>query len=109
MTPEQYTDDAVCFAMGLGRFVPPVDGEVLRLVCRPSFHPEVCITLTPDEVVAVALQAGLWHDPIPARMPEVSERAPVSTREFEAARDAFASALAEAGRPPKWVVIADGM
>ena len=109
MTPEQYTDDAVCFAMGLGQFVPLDDRDVVRLVCRPSFHPEVCVTLTPEEIVGVALQSMLWDEAIPARMPELSERARLSPGEFETICDAFASALDEANRPPKAVVICDGM
>ncbi|MFO0757002.1 MAG: hypothetical protein U0359_10940 [Byssovorax sp.] len=69
--------------MGLGRFVPTATENVLRLLCRPSFHPEVCVTLTPNEIVAVALQSSLWREPVPARMPEVSERAPLEPREVE--------------------------
>lgn len=108
MTPKEYTDDAVCFAMGLGQLIPTIPGEVVRLVCRPSFHPEVCVTLTPKEIVAVALHSILWPEPVLARMPEVSERATLSAGEFESIRAAFDHALAESTRPPKWVVC-DGM
>jgi hypothetical protein len=106
---DQYTDDAVCFAMGLVQLVPTTGGDVLRLVCRPSFHPEVCVTITPTEIVAVALRSSLWQEPAPARMPEVSERAAVTADEFQALCAVFEDAVAESRRPPKWVVLCDGM
>jgi hypothetical protein len=109
MTPAQYTDDAVCFAMGLGRFVPANQADVVRLVCRPSFHPEVCVTLTPREIVTVALRSMLWQEPVPARMPEFSEVASLLSDEFAKICNAFDSALEESEKPPKWVVICDGM
>lgn len=109
MTPEQYTDDAVCFAMGLGQLAPAVAGDVVRLVCRPSFHPEVCITLTPKEIFAVALHHNLSRASVPARMPEISERATLGADDFEDACSAFDRALAESKLPPKYVVIADGI
>jgi hypothetical protein len=109
MTPEQYTDDAVCFAMGLGRFVPELPVDVLRLVCRPSFDPEVCITLTSDEITTIALHSMLWRQPIPARMIEFGERAELEPREFTQLCDAFTSALRESSHRPKWVAICDGM
>lgn len=109
MTPERYTDDAVCFAMGLGQFVPTAAVDVVRLVCRPSFHPEICITLTPKEVVAVALHSSLWKEPIPARMPELSGVATLPRGDFDGVCDAFDRALVESSRPPKWVVMTDGM
>lgn len=109
MNLEQYTDDAVCFAMGLLQFVPTTPGDVLRLVCRPSFHPEICVTFTPTDVVAVALRSSLWHEPVPARMPELSEHAIVTADIFEALRALFDEALAESRLPSKSVVICDGM
>lgn len=109
MKPEQYTDDAVCFAMGLGRFVPPAAEDIVRLVCRPSFHPEVCVTLTPNEIVVVALQSSLQREPSPSRMLELSERATLSGDELERICTAFDRALAESSRPPRRVVICDGM
>jgi hypothetical protein len=109
MTPERYTDDAVCFAMGLGQFALAATGDAVRIVCRPSFHPEVCLTFTPEELVAVALRWSLSSEPMTARMPDFSERARLSAGEFEDLSAAFDRALAESKRPPKWVVIADGM
>lgn len=109
MKIEQYTDDAVCFAMGLVQFAPNTPGDVLRLVCRPSFHPEICVTVTPAEFVAVALRSSLWQEPVPARMPEISERVPVAPGVFEALRAAFDEALAESRLPPRRVVLCDGM
>lgn len=109
MMAEQYTDDAACFAMGLGQLVPTSADGVVRLVCRPSFHPEVCITLTSKEVVAVALRSSLRKEPTPARMPELSEAATLPDGDFDSVCDAFGQALVESHRPPKWVVIADGM
>ena len=51
----------------------------------------------------------LWREPIVARMPDFPERAALSPEELRSACDAFAFALEEAKRPPKWVVICDGM
>ena len=109
MDVEQYTDDAVCFAMGLVEFAPATPGDVLRLVCRPSFHPEVCVTVTPTDLVAVALRSSLRAEPSPARMPEIAEHATVSAGDFEGLCAAFEGALAESRRPPRWVVLCDGM
>jgi len=109
MTIEQYTDDAVCFAMGLPQLLPAELGDVIRLVCRPSFHPEVCVTLKPDEIVTVGLKTMLWNESLVARMPEHSERAYLLPGEFDPVYEAFAAALDESKRPPKWVVICDGM
>lgn len=108
MNVEQYTDDAVCFAMGLMQFVPTTPGDVLRLVCRPSFHPEVCVTVTPTDLVAVALRSNLWQEPVPARMPEFSEHAIVTPDVFEALSEVFDEAFAKTRHPSKWVVC-DGM
>ena len=110
MLPEQYTDECSMLRDGPGPIsCRPWTVSLLRLVCRPSFHPEVCVTLTPEEIVAVGLRSSLSSEPIPARMPELSERAPLSEGEFETICNAFASALDEAARPPEWVVICDGM
>lgn len=109
MKLEEYTEDVVCFAMGLVQFLPSGTGNVVRLLCRPSFHPEVCVTVTPTDVVTVALHSGLWHEPSAARMPEFSEHAAVSTDDFEGISHAFNATLAESRRPPKLVVICDGM
>lgn len=109
MKVEEYTDDAVCFAMGLVQLVPETGGDVLRLVCCPSFHPEVCVTVTPADLVAVALRARLWPEPAPARMPEISERAAATPEDFEGLRAAFDAFLAESRRPAARVVVCDGM
>jgi hypothetical protein len=109
MNLEQYTDDAVCFAMGIGRFVPTGVRDAIRLVCCPSFTPEFSVTLIPGEIVIVALKAMLWPEPIVGRMPEISERASLTPGEYEKIESAFERALAESRLPPKLVLVCDGM
>lgn len=69
MKLEEYTADAICRAMELPAFIEEpwtsADNSVLRLVLKPSFHPEVCVTMlrSTDEtqVVLIALRQNLWY------------------------------------------------
>ena len=103
----RYTEDAVCFAMGVGRF--ELEGDGVRLLCRPSFHPEVCVTIRPGEIAMVGLQSMLSLEPVVGCMPEIAERSAIGAEEFGRVDELFERALEESRRPPKWVVIADGM
>ena len=65
---EHYTADAICQAMGLPGFVEEswtqCDGPTLRLLLKPSFHPELCLTLFREKestrLSVVALAERFW-------------------------------------------------
>ena len=108
MHPDAYTDDAICNAMGLDRFEPVGVDNAIRLLLRPSFHPETCITLEPTRLHVVALRSMLWHEPVPCRLPEYAEVASLSDEQFERAAEVFDRALAENVQKGKCIYI-DGM
>jgi hypothetical protein len=78
---DDYTADAICQALGVGGLDPgPVPtGWALRLLLKPSFHPEVCVTLNASdstrcsaEVVVPAVQ--VWQAGL---IPQIVSRATV--------------------------------
>lgn len=109
MDPKDYNEDTICFAMGLLRYVPSEAGDALRVVFMPSFHPEVCVTVTRERLVAAALQHSLWGGGQIGRMPEMSEATEVSGDEVDRLDAAFDAAFEESKRPPRWVTVCDGM
>ena len=70
MHPEQYTVDTICRSMGFPRFVESGwSTPTLRLLLKPSFDPEVCITLMPDACLSVvAFTEMLWRQPGPCQL-----------------------------------------
>ncbi|MFZ6709573.1 hypothetical protein [Undibacterium sp. TC9W] len=69
MRSDDYTAHHICQAMGMPGFaVDPVlqsAGEALRLLLKPSFDPEICITIISDgqrvEARVVAARWMIWH------------------------------------------------
>jgi len=108
MKYQDYTNEAICLAMGIGPVVPPMK-EALRVILRPSFHPEACITLEPERVTAVALESMLWRAASACRMPEFAETASLAEGVLERMTARHEEIL---GRRPKDIgnrVYLDGM
>jgi len=101
-------EDEVCSAMALPRFVPDANNEAIRLLLRPTFHPEVCVTLTPTDLSVVTLQKPLFSKSVFNRIPEFAERVPIDDAEYHAECKEFESALIESMTPRTRLVI-DGM
>lgn len=113
MQSEQYTSDAICRSMGLCSFIDPSwSCPTLRVLFKPSFHPEVCITLArlPESswLSVVALTEMLWRQPSPCRLLEVSEEAGLSLADFDLIRADFEAAVDDRDRHGRSVVL-DGM
>jgi hypothetical protein len=102
--------------MGLDGFVE--DGwttsapPVLRLLLKPSFDPEVCITLTgsPEgaRLSVVALTEMLWRQEFPHRLEGHRDEAAVAPDTFEQTERDYSEAFAECSIPGRFVTI-DGM
>ncbi|MDC8015455.1 hypothetical protein [Tahibacter soli] len=60
--PADYNAETICRALGLAGFADvPAPADTLRVVLRPSFHPEVFLALTPaGDRVDVEVVAGQW-------------------------------------------------
>jgi hypothetical protein len=92
MQSKDYATENICKAMGLVGFSNDPTFEdhqaVIRLVLMPSFHPELCITLTANEREAILSTIALTNQfdrrPDPTRsLPIYSEKIEVSRSEFE--------------------------
>lgn len=112
MNLDQYTDDAICRSMGLPAFIEPDWSPlVLRLLLKPSFHPEVCVTLAGADAVlsVVALVESLWSQSIPCELPTFRERSLVAPQLAHQLYSGFSTAF-EADRDPEGrMVCVDGM
>ena len=81
MHTDQYTADIICRSMGLLGFFEESWSTsataVLRLLLKPSFDPEVCITLSSfgssANLCVIALSEMLWRQPGPCRLAEHRE------------------------------------
>jgi len=110
---EQYTADAICQSMGLDGFVETGwTVPTLRLLLKPSFHPEVCVTLhgAPEasRLSVVALTERLWGQPSLRRLPELQEETTVPTPAFDRACESFAATLGACRKRDRAVYL-DGM
>ena len=91
MQLEQYTADAICRSMGLDAFAPS-GPSCVRVVLRPSFHPEVCVTVAETagsaraRMSVVALTEMLWRQHAPRRLPELREETDQRRRAAERGR-----------------------
>jgi hypothetical protein len=111
MHPDQYTAENVAAAMGVSFDPGPIDsGWLTRIVLKPSFHPELCITVvrTDDSARAVVhvLIQQLWLCPTPYRFGPCSKNS--STIDVTIAQDLFEHVVERTKRPERSVVI-DGM
>ncbi|MCP4829608.1 MAG: hypothetical protein GY889_12125 [Proteobacteria bacterium] len=89
MQLEQYTPDAICNAMCIGPLVDPSwSGGTLavRLLLKPSFHPEACITITQSEddaTLSVSVLAKmLWREDYPCRLPAYHDDSVLTKAQF---------------------------
>ena len=89
MQLEQYTADAICHSMCIGPFVDPSwDSATLaiRLLLKPSFHPEACITLAKREdavsLSVTVLAEMLWRQAYPCRLPAHHDNCELTTAQF---------------------------
>ncbi|MGL4422165.1 MAG: hypothetical protein ACRCZF_15965, partial [Gemmataceae bacterium] len=95
-----YTADAICRSMGLDGF-EPASTPCIRVLLKPSFHPEVCITLgdatdAPGALLSVvALTERLWPQLIPRRLFDLREDVCLPPEMFAVAAARFAAAFAD--------------
>jgi hypothetical protein len=116
MQQEQYTSDAICRAMGLDGFVDrewiSSKASSVRLLLKPSFSPEVCITiartLSSVRLSVIALSEMLWLQPTPCRLMEYRDVVDVSSEQFEEITRDFSSAHNKS-RNRRDVIWIDGM
>jgi hypothetical protein len=114
MDVAQYTPDAICRSMGLAAFVEPCWSPVtFRLLLKPSFDPEVCITLSDTSGSArlsvVALAEMLWRQPALCALAAWREQVAVPAQAFGEAVAGFAAALAADRQAEGRMVCLDGM
>jgi len=124
MRTEDYTSENICQCMGLAGFAVDesfVNGDAVRLLLTPSFHPEVCITLVRSQANAklsvVAAREMVWHQFEPAPMLSDRDDAVVPVELFSDIASAFqeigkksiGSGIAIDGMPIEVVVIRNGV
>ena len=115
MRLEDYTADAICQSMGL-RFIEhswaQAETPTLRVVLTPSFHPELCITLsrTADAVrlSVVALTRQFWSQGSGVVLPTECEEAHLSSKDFDEVLALFAGVRAGFDTQGRYVCV-DGM
>lgn len=109
MRLEDYTNDNICTALGIGPFHPIGAEPVIRLLLKPSFHPETCITLEPRRLYLAALETLLWHQESPRHMQGYTETIEPAEGVFGEMRALFEQAADEnGGDTKKWITV-DGM
>lgn len=113
MQSAHYTADAICRSMGLDAF-EPLGPSCVRVLLKPSFHPEVCVTVAgvpdggPGELSVVALTGMLWRQPVLRRLPELREAVSVPADVLAEAEAGFAAAFADRDRDGRRVCV-DGL
>lgn len=115
MRSEQYTAEAICRSMGLDAFESTSNARMLRVLFKPSFHPEVCITFTETldtsstKLSVTVLTEMFWRQETPRRLPELNEEVEVrGTGLFDEITAGFVIAFAERDRNLRRVCL-DGM
>ena len=77
MQTDAYTTEAICASMGLPSFEKDPActraTQALRLLLKPSFHPEICLTFADGNVSVISARAMIWHQFEPA--PVLTDRA----------------------------------
>ncbi len=114
MNPAHYTPDAICHSMGLPAFIEPEwSPPTLRLLLKPSFDPEVCITLAGPadnaQLSVVALTEMLWRQPGLCVLAARRERADLPAPLFDQAIAGFDGALAADRLSDERMMCLDGM
>jgi hypothetical protein len=116
MRTEDYTPDAICQVMGLSRFVDPDWSKshqtVLRLLLKPSFHPEVCVTFTATPttttVSVTALCESFWQVGTKIPMPAHAEQRPIARDTVDELERLFMETVRGSGPDGKFIAV-DGM
>lgn len=116
MQLDEYTADAICRSMGLDAFVEkswltsPL--PVLRVLLKPSFDPELCITLArrTDSVglAVVAAAEMVWHQLAPLPVKSFREQLELPLSVLDEAIDGFLGANTDTGSEGRKVFL-DGM
>ncbi len=110
MKTEAYTAEAICVSLGIPSFI----GDpaclrakcALRLLLKPSFHPEICLTFADEKVLVVCARGMVWRQLEPA--PMLTDRAEgVVSAEARRSLIERAAAVANLERFPSMFV--DGM
>lgn len=106
MSPEDYTDENICQVMGLPGFELAEESTGIRMLCKPSFHPEVCLTASPSELQVVALQSQFWREGRFCRLSRTMETVSLASEEFKALVGQFQQAYT---KKPERIGMLDGM
>ena len=88
MNTDFYTADAICKAMGLPAFErdPACTEavEAVRVLLRPSFHPEICLTFEGSQVSVICAREMIWRQLGPPPMPTHRAKAGLPVGTFDA-------------------------
>lgn len=92
MRVEDYTPTNICQCLGLEGFENDsafADAPMtMRLLLRPSFHPEVCVTFTEQSgrvaVSVVAARTMVWRRSVPESVPVDRDEGEIDKGEFSA-------------------------
>jgi len=112
MNLDQYTPDAICRSMGLpGLIEPGWSPPTLRVLLKPSFHPEVCITIggSGAALSVVALAESFWRQSVPCELPTFREKALIADAAARQLYLKFAAAFVADQDPEGRMVTLDGM
>jgi hypothetical protein len=99
---EEYTADAICRAVNLSGFMEPawleLEDPTLRFVFTPSFHPEVCITISVTDrgalLSAIVFAERFWAIGPSAGLIVSREEISVSAEDFASWLKLFSTAKA---------------
>jgi hypothetical protein len=110
MRTELYTADSICKSLGLPSFASdPIctnAKESVRILLKPSFHPEICLTFSDTRVAVVCAQRMIWHQFEPAPMLTDRAEGRLSSESFTQLMTSM-DAIAKPGAAPGIVI--DGM
>ncbi len=112
MNVDQYTPDAICRSMGLNVFIDPDwSPPTLRLLLKPSFHPEVCVTLVGEDgdLSVVALAESFWRQSVPCALPTFRDQALLAAPVAHQLYSDFSTAFVVDQTPEGRMVCIDGM
>ena len=113
MTHEQYTPNAICQSLGMGGFDEPgLSSPTLRVLLKPSFSPEVCITLSGADPIlsVVAATEMICRQLHPCAMATYRERTSIpATIATQMVADFRAVLTANRNEEGRMACIADGM
>src|SRR6478609_3412525 len=116
MRLEEYSPDAICKAMSLPGFIEEEwaegDNPTVRLVLTPSFHPELCITISRSgdgtSMSVVSLKEQLWAQRSWIHIPSEGEEVNLPSGVFDEILSLFNTAHGSVD-PERHYVCLDGM